>query len=75
MQGNLWEWLEDTWHDNHEVAPSDGSAWTSGGNRDLRIVRSDSWGFEPGYLRCTNGHLTEPSYRDVGFRPVQDLNP
>ena len=28
MHGNVWEWLDDCWHDTYEGAPSNGSAWT-----------------------------------------------
>ena len=31
MHGNVYEWVEDCWHSDYEGAPSDGSAWTSGG--------------------------------------------
>ncbi|GEM_PF-1707610 len=27
MHGNIWEWCLDTWHDDYQAAPSDGSAW------------------------------------------------
>lgn len=27
MLGNVWEWCEDTWHENYDGAPTDGSAW------------------------------------------------
>ena len=26
MHGNVWEWVADTWHDNYDGAPADGSA-------------------------------------------------
>ena len=32
MHGNVWEWVEDSWHDNYDGAPSDGSAWLQGGD-------------------------------------------
>ncbi len=30
MHGNVWEWVQDCWHDNYIGAPSDSSAWESG---------------------------------------------
>ncbi len=27
MIGNVWEWVEDDWHDGYEGAPKDGSPW------------------------------------------------
>ena len=38
MQGNVWEWVEDRWHDFYNGAPNDGSAWTAG-NDPRRVVR------------------------------------
>lgn len=29
MAGNVWEWVEDCWHNTHDGAPSDGSAWNT----------------------------------------------
>lgn len=43
MHGYLWEWCSDVWHDNYEDAPTDGSAWTKGGDPNRRVLRSGSW--------------------------------
>ena len=51
MAGNVWEWVEDCWHDNYAGAPRDGSAWTSGGNCGRRVLRGGSWNGTPGFLR------------------------
>ena len=78
MHGNVWEWVEDCWHDNYEGAPSDGSAWTSGCGSDVRaVLRGGSWFFYPRYLRSADRDWNGPSSRsgNIGFRLVQDLNP
>ena len=77
MHGNVWEWVEDCWHDNYESAPTDGSAWTSGGDSSLAVVRGGSWLFVPRYLRAADRHWFASSSRNGtnGFRLVQDLNP
>ena len=76
MHGNVWEWVEDGWHDNYEGAPSDGRAWTSGGDGGSRVVRGGSWYSGPRFLRSAYRNWCSPSSRfTFGFRLVQDLNP
>ena len=78
MHGNVYEWVEDCWHDNYEGAPTDGSAWTSGCGSDVRaVVRGGSWYSVPRYLRSALRGGAGPSDRSNrdGFRLVQDLNP
>jgi formylglycine-generating enzyme required for sulfatase activity len=44
MHGNVWEWVEDCWHDTYDGAPSDGSAWTASCDKaDQHVVRGGSW--------------------------------
>jgi formylglycine-generating enzyme required for sulfatase activity len=42
MHGYLWEWCADTWHENFEGAPVDGSAWITA-NEKQHVLRSGSW--------------------------------
>ena len=68
--GNVWEWCEDVWHDDYTGAPSDGSAWVTGGDEGRRVVRGGSWyGLEID-LRSANRSRNRPDGRsdDVGFR-------
>ena len=78
MHGNVWELVEDCWHNSYEGAPTDGSAWTTGCDGTRRaVVRGGSWYTLPRYLRSAYRLWNTPSGRnnDYGFRLVQDLNP
>jgi formylglycine-generating enzyme required for sulfatase activity len=43
MHGNVWEWCADYWHDDYDLLPRDGTAWTQGGDHSCRVVRGGSW--------------------------------
>ena len=75
--GNVYEFVEDCWHNNYEGAPSDGSAWTTGCVGTRAVVRGGSWYFFPLWVRSADRFRFWPSNRflNVGFRLVQDINP
>jgi eukaryotic-like serine/threonine-protein kinase len=56
MHGNVWEWCEDVWHKNYLGAPTDGSAWLSGGDFRVRVIRGGSWGSSEEYCRAAPRH-------------------
>ena len=71
MHGNVWEWVEDHWHDNYEGAPTDGSAWLTGGNSALRVLRGGSWGnLNLSRSAIRNDVHPDNRYNDIGFRVV-----
>ena len=43
MYGNVWEWLADSWHDNYNGAPTDGSVWGKLGDKKAKLLRGGSW--------------------------------
>ena len=51
MHGNVSEWCLDTWHNSYDGAPTDGSAWETGGHSTSRVRRGGSWYFYPGWCR------------------------
>ena len=78
VHGNVWELVEDCWHGSYDGAPSDGSAWTSGGNCNYRVVRGGSWGSSPRNLRSVNRYWVDAGIRDYarfGFRVARTLAP
>lgn len=77
MSGNVWEWVEDCWHENYKDAPTDGSAWldAGGGGCGQHVVRGGSWFNSPGLLRASTRCKGNADCRDfdVGFRLAQGL--
>ena len=73
MHGNVWEWCADTWHDNYDGAPTDGSAWIENGNDNLSPLGGGSWFNYPSYCRSAYRSDSRPrrgnSSRN-GFRVV-----
>ena len=76
VHGNVWEWVEDCWHDGYDGAPSDGSAWTSGGDCSRRVLRGGSWDVVPRFLRSANRLRYAAGFRFsfVGFRVARTLD-
>ena len=78
MHGNVWEWVQDCWHENYKGAPKDGRAWKAGGGGDCgrRVIRGGSLYSAPRDLRSSTRNWITLDYRDifVGFRLAQDLD-
>lgn len=73
MYGNVWEWVQDIFHDNYEGAPEDGSAWEGDGSR--RVVRGGRWNRDAWSCRSANRSDVDQGYSDdiLGFRLLRDL--
>lgn len=71
--GNVFEWVEDPWHDTFAGAPSDGSAWQEGGPG--RVIRGGSWFHPADYVRSALRIEVEPDTRNdlIGFRVAKSL--
>jgi formylglycine-generating enzyme required for sulfatase activity len=76
MHGNVWEWVEDCYHDNYNGASANGLAWRTG-DCSRRVVRGSSWLNDPEYLRSANRSWFDPNGRDnhLGFRVGRTLTP
>jgi formylglycine-generating enzyme required for sulfatase activity len=80
MSGNVWEWVEDSYHDNYEDndnhtndAPTDGSAWQ--GDGEMRVIRGGSWDNDQNNIRATGRGGDVPLSRnyDYGFRLARTM--
>ena len=60
MHGNVWEWVEDDWHDSYDGSPDDGRAWVDDPRGARRVMRGGSWG--------NNAHDCRSAYR-LGYGP------
>jgi formylglycine-generating enzyme required for sulfatase activity len=69
MHGNVWEWVEDCYHDAYEGAPVDGATWTTGGCA-ARVIRGGSWNDDPRNLRSAerDRDLAVDRASGLGFR-------
>lgn len=77
MNGNVWEWVEDCWHDTYTNAPKDGSAWreVNGGDCGGHLIRGGSWLSGPEFLPTSfrNRGSSDGRGNDIGFRLAQDI--
>ena len=77
MYGNVWEWVEDCWHENYVGAPTDGSAWLTNCREQNRVIRGGSWASDFGTwtssFRSYSAEDESQSYGGFGFRLARDL--
>jgi len=72
MHGNVWEWCQDIGHDDYNGAPTDGSAWETGGNSNTRVLRGGCWVNYSWDCRCAGRLYYDADFfiDDWGFRIV-----
>jgi formylglycine-generating enzyme required for sulfatase activity len=77
VHGNVWEWVEDSWHESYDRAPTDGSAWLQGGDPSYRVIRGGSWRNEGDVVRAAVRVQRNISVRfdTLGFRVARTMQP
>ena len=73
MHGNVWEWVQDCWHENYSGAPMDGRAWTTDCGENLRVRRGGSYSTGAGRTHSSERGLGWTFNGDSGFRLARDL--
>ncbi len=71
MNGNVWEWTQDCWHNNYYGAPNDGKAWNNE-KCDGGVIRGGSWLNVANVLRSAfrQGYSRSSKSNSNGFRLV-----
>jgi formylglycine-generating enzyme required for sulfatase activity len=77
MSGNGWEWLEDDWHENHQGAPTDGSARVDDPRSTIRVNRGGGWHVGDEECRSTarSNYPHDSSGNALGFRLAKSIEP
>jgi formylglycine-generating enzyme required for sulfatase activity len=77
MHGNVWQWVEDAWHEDYDDAPADGSAWLRDGDAGYRVVRGGSWRNENQQVRAAIRAKRNVNVRfdTLGFRVARTITP
>lgn len=70
INGNVWEWVQDCWHNDYTGAPATGAAWISDGECEKRVNRGGGWGNNPRSMRSASRDADNAeSYSNaMGFR-------
>ena len=69
MNGSVWEWVGDCWHNSFKDAPADGRAWDQP-NCNVRVIRGGSWREGASYMVSSTRFKYDASVRHSqnGFR-------
>ncbi|MEH2174757.1 SUMF1/EgtB/PvdO family nonheme iron enzyme [Nostoc sp.] len=72
MHGNTFEWCLDVYNSNYQDAPKDSSAWLTGKDNEIKLLRGGSWFIDARYCRSANrdSHARAIRHSSIGFRVV-----
>lgn len=75
MEGNVWQWVQDCYHEDYNGAPQDGSAWMEKDCR-LYVARGGAYNGAPRRTRLAVRVRRAPSARagNLGFRIARTLS-
>ena len=73
MNGNIWEWVQDSRHKDYEGASLDGSAWENDGIN--KVERGGSWYDDPRFCRSSSRASNSPKHKthNLGVRILREI--
>lgn len=73
MYGNVWEWVQDCWHDDYVGAPQTSQAWEEG-SCNWRVIRGGSWRHDAENARAAFRYASAPTAKNqyIGLRVAMD---
>ena len=76
MHGNVWEWVEDDWHDTYVGAPDDGRPWIDHPRAPNRTGRGGGWGNDAQECRSAGRSSGTTDHKDglLGFRLAKSVS-
>lgn len=74
MNGSVWEWVSDCWHNSYKGAPADGRSWDEN-YCSTHVIRGGSWREGASYMPVTTRFRYDTSVRHSqnGFRVARDM--
>ena len=76
MNGSVWEWVQDCWHNSFSQAPGDAAPWDDQPGCDTRVVRGGSWRDSAPFMVASTRASAEPALRQSqnGFRVAREVD-
>ncbi len=70
VHGNVWEWCQDSWHENYKDAPQNESVWQVSEDDFLKVIRGGSWTTNniDCRLASRSTRILDTRRNDLGFR-------
>ena len=75
MNGSVWEWVQDCWHNSYSQSPGDAAAWEDQPACSARVIRGGSWRDSPSYMVASTRSSDDAGARHSqnGFRVARDI--
>ena len=75
MNGSVWEWVQDCWHNSYSQSPGDAVAWEDQPKCSARVIRGGSWRDSVSYMVSSTRSNGDAGARHSqnGFRVARDI--